>query len=105
MLVVPTSASRDAELGAMKQLSHVVWNEGMHLAQHHFQAQSRFFEDTVQFALSSLFFKPYGLLACELDGNALQNDTVGVVQARGVMPDGLSFDIPASDAPLAPLPI
>jgi type VI secretion system protein ImpJ len=89
----------------MKQLSHVVWNEGMHLAQHHFQAQSRFFEDTVQFALSSLFFKPYGLIACELDSNALQNDTVAVVRARGVMPDGLSFDIPASDAPLAPIPI
>jgi type VI secretion system protein ImpJ len=89
----------------MKQLSHIVWNEGMHLAQHHFQAQSRFFEDTVQFALSSLFFKPYGLIACELDTNALQNDTVALIQARGVMPDGLSFDIPASDAPVAPVQI
>lgn len=89
----------------MKQLSHIVWNEGMHLAQHHFQAQSRFFEDTVQFALSSLFFKPYGLIACELDNDALKNDTVAVVQARGVMPDGLSFDIPASDQALAPIPI
>ncbi len=89
----------------MKQLSHVVWNEGMHLAQHHFQAQSRFFEDTVQFALSSLFFKPYGLIACDLDADALQNDTVALVQARGVMPDGLPFDIPASDAALAPLAI
>jgi type VI secretion system protein ImpJ len=89
----------------MKQLSHIVWNEGMHLAQHHFQAQSRSFEDTVQFALSSLFFKPYGLVACELDADALQNDTVSLVHARGVMPDGLPFDIPASDPALAPLPI
>ena len=102
--VLPHAACH-AEPVQMKQLSHVVWNEGMHLAQHHFQAQSRFFEDTVQFALSSLFFKPYGLIACELDGNALQNDTVAVIQARGVMPDGLSFDIPASDAPVAPLSI
>jgi type VI secretion system protein ImpJ len=89
----------------MKQLSHIVWNEGMHLAQHHFQAQSRFFEDTVQFALTSLFFKPYGLIACELDADALQNDTVSLVHARGIMPDGLSFDIPASDPLVAPLPI
>lgn len=89
----------------MKQLSHIVWNEGMHLAQHHFQAQSRFFEDTVQFALSSLFFKPYGLVACELDADALQNDTVSLIQARGVMPDGLPFDIPASDPAVAALPI
>ncbi|MEP6990737.1 MAG: type VI secretion system baseplate subunit TssK [bacterium] len=89
----------------MKQLSHIVWNEGMHLAQHHFQVQSRAFEDTVQFALSNLFFKPYGLIACELDADALQNDSVALVQARGIMPDGLPFDIPANDAPLAPLPI
>ncbi len=86
----------------MKQLSHIVWNEGMHLAQHHFQAQSRFFEDTVHFALGSLFFKPYGLAACELNHEALQNDSVALIHARGVMPDGLPFDIPASDAPLSP---
>src|SRR5438477_11855164 len=89
----------------MKQLSHIVWNEGMHLAQHHFQAQSRFFEDTVQFALTSLFFRPYGLVACELDGDAIQNDSVSLVHARGIMPAGLSFDIPARDPPLSPLPI
>ena len=63
-------------VGAMKQLSHIVWNEGMHLAQHHFQAQSRFFEDTVQFALTSQFFKPYGIVASELDADALMNDSV-----------------------------
>ncbi|HTE46784.1 MAG TPA: type VI secretion system baseplate subunit TssK [Gemmatimonadaceae bacterium] len=89
----------------MKQLSHIVWNEGMHLAQHHFQAQSRFFEDTVQFALTSLFFKPYGLVACELDAEALRNDTVSLVHARGIMPDGLPFDIPASDPSLNAVPI
>ena len=60
-------AQRNEAQGAMKQLSHVVWNEGMHLAQHHFQAQSRFFEDTVHSRCRSLFFRPYGLVACELD--------------------------------------
>jgi type VI secretion system protein ImpJ len=89
----------------MKQLSHIVWNEGMHLAQHHFQAQSRFFEDTVHFALTSLFFKPYGLVACELDPDTLMNDSVSLIHARGVMPDGLPFDIPSGDAAVAPLPI
>jgi predicted component of type VI protein secretion system len=83
----------------MKQLSRVVWNEGMHLAQHHFQAQSRYFEDTIQFALSSLFFAPYGLAGCELDAEAIRNDTISLVHARGVLPDGLPFDIPGSDAP------
>lgn len=89
----------------MKQLSHVVWNEGMHLAQHHFQVQRRFFEDTVHFALGSLFFCPYGLLGCELDAEALRNDVVSLVHARGIMPDGLPFDMPAGDPAPQPLPI
>lgn len=87
----------------MKQLSRVVWNEGMHLAQHHFQAQSRYFEDTIHFALSSLFFAPYGVAACELDSETLRNDVVSIVHARGILPDGLPFDMPASDAAPEPL--
>jgi len=83
----------------MKQLSRVVWNEGMHLAQHHFQAQSRYFEDAIQFALSNLFFAPYGLAGCELDHEAIRNDTISLLHARGILPDGLSFDIPGSDGP------
>ena len=89
----------------MKQLSRVVWNEGMHLAQHHFQAQSRYFEDSIQFALAHLFYAPYGVAGCELDAAALRNGTVALVHARGVMPDGLPFDIPSSDSAPAPLQI
>lgn len=89
----------------MKQLSRVVWNEGMHLAQHHFQAQNRYFEDAIQFALSSLFFAPYGVAGCELDADAIRNDTVSLLHARGIFPDGLPFDIPSSDAAPAPLDV
>jgi type VI secretion system protein ImpJ len=89
----------------MKQLSRVVWNEGMHLAQHHFQAQSRYFEDSIQFTLAHLFYAPYGVAGCELDAAALRNGTVSLVHARGVMPDGLPFDIPSSDSAPAPLQI
>src|SRR5918997_6766896 len=89
----------------MKQLSRVVWNEGMHLAQHHFQAQSRYFEDSIQFALAHLFYAPYGVAGCELDAAALRNGTVSLVHARGLMPDGLPFDIPSSDTAPAPLQI
>lgn len=89
----------------MTQLSRVVWSEGMHLAQHHFQAQSRFHEGAVGFALSHLFFAPYGLVGCELDAEALRNGTAALTHARGIMPDGLPFDFPASDALPAPLAV
>jgi type VI secretion system protein ImpJ len=84
----------------MRPLSRLVWNEGMHLAQHHFQAQNRYFENTIGFALQHLFPTSYGLLGCELDADALHNGVVSLVHARGVMPDGLAFHFPDCD----PLP-
>ncbi len=84
----------------MKQLSKVVWSEGMHLGPHHFQVQSRFFEEITHFGISELWFEPYGLVGLELDAEALRNGTVAMVHARGVFPDGLAFNMPESD----PLP-
>jgi len=82
-------------------LSKVVWSEGMYLAQHHFQAQSRYFEDSLQFVLGNLAYKAYGVAGCELDPEALLNGTVLLSHARGVFPDGLAFHIPESDPPPA----
>jgi type VI secretion system protein ImpJ len=71
----------------------------MHLAQHHFQAQSRYFEELAEFGIATLFFKPYGVIACELDAEALLNGTVALTHARGVLPDGLHFHFPGDPAP------
>ncbi len=83
----------------MTTLSRVVWSEGMHLAQHHFQAQTRYFEDLTSFAVRSLFFEPWGLTACELDAEALLNGTVSVAHASGILPDGLVFSFPDEPGP------
>mgnify|MGYP005836964737 CR=1 FL=1 len=86
----------------MKNLSRLVWSEGMYLGPHHFQAQSRYFEDSTQFAISSLSFAPYGLGGCELDAEALRNGTLSLVHARGIFPDGLVFQAPDCDPAPAP---
>jgi type VI secretion system protein ImpJ len=83
--------------------SKVVWSEGMHLAQHHFQAQSRYFEASAAFALSRLFFKPYGFIQLNLDEEAIREGSIAVLEARGVMPDGLAFDFPQGDPLPTPL--
>lgn len=83
----------------MKVLSPVVWHEGMHLAQHHFQLQSRYVEDSTAFAVSAVRPDPYGLLSLDLDEEALVNGTVVVLGARGIMPDGLAFDFPLESPP------
>ena len=84
----------------MKYLSRVVWSEGMYLGPHHFQAQSRFCEDSIRFATSALWFETYGLIGCQVDTEALLNGTVSLVHARGLFPDGLAFHMPECD----PLP-
>jgi type VI secretion system protein ImpJ len=85
----------------MKLLSKVVWSEGMYLGPHHFQAQARYFEDSVHFATSNLWNDPYGIAACELDEDALRNGTVSLRHAHGLFEDGLAFDMPECD-PLPP---
>jgi type VI secretion system protein ImpJ len=87
----------------LRPYSRVVWSEGMHLAQHHFQAQSSYFEASAAFALSRLFFKPYGFIQLNLDEEAIREGTVSLLEARGVMPDGLAFDFPQGDPLPAPL--
>jgi type VI secretion system protein ImpJ len=82
----------------MKLLSKIVWAEGMYLAPHHFQAQNRYFEDSVHFATASLWNNGDGFSACQLDSDALRNGTVTLVHARGIFEDGLPFDIPECDA-------
>src|ERR1051326_312317 len=85
----------------MRLLSRVVWSEGMYLGPHHFQVQSRYFEDSVEFATSSLWYAAFGLTGIELDADALHNGTVSVIHARGIFPDGLPSNMPESD-PLPP---
>ncbi|MGD0771926.1 MAG: type VI secretion system baseplate subunit TssK [Candidatus Solibacter sp.] len=86
----------------MKLLSRVVWSEGMHLGPHHFQVQSRYFEDSIQFATTSLWFASYGLAGLELDADALYNGSVSLLHARGILPDGLPFNMPEADDLPAP---
>ena len=69
----------------------------MHLGPHHFQVQSRYFEDSIQFATSSLWFASYGLAGLELDADALYNGSVSLLHARGILPDGLPFNMPECD--------
>ncbi len=76
----------------------------MFLGPHHFQAQSRYFEDAVHFTSESLSYQPYGYLGMELDADALKNGTLALVHARGIFPDGLTFHMPEYDALPAPRP-
>jgi len=81
----------------MKSLSRVVWSEGMYLGPHHFQTQSRYFEDSIHFAVEQCWFEPWGVVSCKLDDSAIQNGRVLLLGAHGIFEDGLVFDMPSSD--------
>ena len=83
----------------MNSLGRVVWREGMHLSQHHFQAHNRYVEELVRFVASNLGPEAFGLAGYEFDAEALQNDTVSLIHARGIMPDGLAFQFPDDPLP------
>jgi len=85
----------------MKLLSRVVWSEGMYLGPHHFQVQSRYFEDSIQFAAEAIWSSGYGLVGVEVDADALSNGTFVLLHARGILPDGLPFNMPEGE-PLPP---
>jgi type VI secretion system protein ImpJ len=82
----------------MKFLSRVVWSEGMHLGPHHFQTQSRYFEDTLWFLSSNLRQEPWGFLHFSIDSEAMRNGLAILSSASGIFPDGLIFDLPDCDA-------
>ena len=62
-------------LKPMKLLNKPVWAEGMYLGPHNFQAQSRYFEDSLNFVTTSLWRDAYGFAGLQFDSDALRNGT------------------------------
>lgn len=82
----------------MKQLQPVIWSKGTFLTPQHLQAHDRFLEDSLQFQLQALGFRTWGFCTLQFDEQALPEGRLAIVQAAGIFPDGLLFDIPESDA-------
>ena len=85
----------------MRQTQPVLWTKGVLLSPQHFQTQDRFLEDLLEFHLSSLSFSAWGFSRLALDREALAAGSFALSAASGLLPDGLAFDMPASE----PLPV
>ncbi len=83
----------------MKNLHRVVWSRGMFLTPQHFQAQDQYFEESLQFRRTASSNTDWGLTDFAIDQEALSNGMFTIRQCRGVLPDGLVFNIPDSDEP------
>ena len=86
----------------MRQMQPVLWTKGILLSPQHLQVQDRFLEDLVGFRLSAVAAWRWGFAELVLDTEALSEGMVALDRARGVFPDGLTFDVPGADpAPAA----
>ncbi|HVT94521.1 MAG TPA: type VI secretion system baseplate subunit TssK [Bryobacteraceae bacterium] len=83
----------------MKNLHRVVWSRGMFLTPQHFQSQDQYLEDHIQFRSVASTGVNWGLTDLAVDQEALTNGLFTVRHCRGVLPDGLTFNIPDADEP------
>jgi len=89
----------------MTQLQPVLWTKGVLLDPQHLQAQDRYFESLLHARIGAATFRPWGFKRLSLDLDALGAGTVAVLDAAGLFPDGLPFDIPGADGAPAPRPL
>lgn len=89
----------------MRQLEKVLWTKGLLLTPQHLQAQDQFLEDLLAFRFSTQMSHPWGFSELEVDREALAEGQLALTVARGLFPDGLVFDVPASDPLPPPLPL
>jgi type VI secretion system protein ImpJ len=69
----------------------------MFLSPQHFQAQDLYFADLIHSRFTASHFANYGVTEIQIDAEALANGLFKLTAARGVMPDGETFDMPGSD--------
>lgn len=89
----------------MKQLQPVIWMKGTFLSPQHLQTQDRFLENALRFQLEALSYQPWGFSELQIDQQALSAGDFRVTRASGILPDGLVFDMPNSDAPPYAVPL
>jgi type VI secretion system protein ImpJ len=88
----------------MRNMRPVIWAKGTFLTPQHLQAQDRFIENTLQFGLEALNFRPWGFRELRFNEEALAEGNFVIARASGIFPDGLLFEIPDSDPAPPPKP-
>ncbi len=79
-----------------------LWIEGMFMRPHHFQQHDRYVEALVEARSAALRPHSWGVVALELDRQALGLGKLAVVRVRAVMPDGTPVELPSHGLSVTP---
>lgn len=82
------------------KMQKVIWFEGMKLDPHHFQQADKYNQFLINSKFNAVNPNYWGLKELNVDFAALSGGNFSLVACSGIMPDGLSFDMPNND----PLP-
>lgn len=88
----------------MSLFSKVAWREGLFLQQQHLQQADRYQEYLLDSRLRDLSPWPWGIAEMVIDRDLAQQGKIGLRRIRGIMPDGLPFDAPATSELPVPIP-
>lgn len=89
----------------MGSKNRIIWNEGLFIKAHHFQQEAKYVENLVNQKVEMINDFLIGFQSLMIDQEYLSFGKVGIQSAKGVMPDGTLFDIPAETPPPDPLTI
>lgn len=81
----------------MARLQKVIWHEGMNLDPQHFQQAERHQQAQLNFRLRARARYDWGFTELQINPEALASGQFALVRCKGVMPDGLVFNIPEED--------
>lgn len=80
------------------KLQKTVWYEGMKLDPHHFQQADKYYNYNLNSRISFISPNFWGIKDMQFDNASLAGGSFGLVAAKGIMPDGLLFDMPNNDS-------
>lgn len=75
----------------------VVWFQGMTLDPQHFQQADRFHQAALNYRLRLRARHDWGFSELQINQEALTKGQLSLLKCKGVMPDGLAFDMPATN--------
>lgn len=77
----------------------VLWSDGLFLRPHHFQQQTRYFDNQIRERTRLHNANDFGFSRLSVDHEMLEHGRVSISSAAGVMPDGTLFNFPQDDLP------
>jgi type VI secretion system protein ImpJ len=89
----------------MSWYNKTIWSEGMFLQPQHFQQHDRYVERLIEGRTRPVAVYQWGHASLRVDEAAMKLGKIAIESARGILPDGTPYDVPATDEPPIPLDV